>query len=139
MHAPFPVTTTNAPTRLCSNASLAGVNLTLRIMQARKSQQVREATTPVATPRESPLRRCSCVGTVGSSFSHVAISQKIRLSKDGKLSFGPAICPHPHLVFCGRTLPESLSFKVVGLTFTCKMFWNKHISNIAKSASRALT
>ena len=61
------------------------------------------------------------------------------LDKDGKLSFGPAICPHPHLVFCGRTLPESLSFKVVGLTFTCKMSWNKHISNIAKSASRALS
>ena len=59
--------------------------------------------------------------------------------KDGKLCFGPAACPHPHLVFCGRTLPESLSFKVVGLTFTCKLSWNMHIDNIAKAASRAIS
>ena len=60
------------------------------------------------------------------------------LDEDGKLCFGPAPCPHPHLVFCARTLPESLSFKVVGLTFTCKLSWKLHISNIAKSAASAL-
>ena len=59
------------------------------------------------------------------------------LDEDGKLCFGPAPCPHPHLVFCERTLPESLSFKVVGLTFTCKLSWKLHISNIAKSAASA--
>lgn len=61
------------------------------------------------------------------------------LDKDGKLCFGPAPCPHPHLVFCGLTLPESLSFKVVGLTFTCKLSWNLHIMNIAKGASKAIS
>ena len=59
------------------------------------------------------------------------------LDEDGKLCFGPAPCPHPHLVFCERTLPESLSFKVVGLTFTCKLSLKLHISNIAKSAASA--
>ena len=49
-----------------------------------------------------------------SSHQDLTAFRSNPLDKDGKLTFGPAPCPHPHLVFCGRTLPESLSFKVVG-------------------------
>ena len=74
-----------------------------------------------------------------SSHQDLSAFRSNPLDKDGKLTFGPAPCPHPHLVFCGRTLPESLSFKVVGLTITCKMSWKTHITNIAKSASKAIS
>jgi hypothetical protein len=47
-------------------------------------------------------------------------------------------CPHPPLSFGDVKLPESPSFKVVGLTFTNNLRWNTHIQNVAKNAGRAL-
>lgn len=35
-----------------------------------------------------------------------------------------------------NTLPESSSFKILGLTFTSNMSWTKYISDITKAAAK---
>ena len=39
----------------------------------------------------------------------------------------------PPIVMANNTLPESSSFKLLGLTFTSNMNWNKYIEDIAKA------
>jgi hypothetical protein len=64
--------------------------------------------------------------------------QKNGLNKDGHVLALPALNPHPSLSFCSTVLPESTSFKIVGLTFTSKLCWSKHINNVAVNARRAI-
>ena len=46
--------------------------------------------------------------------------------------------PHPPLVFCGVTLQEATSFKIVGLTITHNLSWTEHVARTAKNANRAV-
>ena len=54
-------------------------------------------------------------------------------------SSSPTPNPHPPITFCNIELPESSSFKIVGLTITGNLLWNKHISNVYKSANKAIS
>ena len=42
----------------------------------------------------------------------------------------------PPIAMAKNTLPESTSFKLLGLTFKWNMNWNRYIENIAKAAAR---
>ena len=64
--------------------------------------------------------------------------RKNPLDKDGKFLNAPAPCPHPALNFDGLVLPESPSFKVVGLTYVGNLSWDTHIRNVARKGRRAL-
>ena len=50
----------------------------------------------------------------------------------------PSPCPHPPLSFGDLLLPESPSFKVVGLTFQGNLSWAKHVANVYKKGRQAL-
>lgn len=47
--------------------------------------------------------------------------------------------PHPPLNFCSSPIPEGVTFKVVGLTFSYTLSWNSHINAICKKANSALS
>jgi len=49
-----------------------------------------------------------------------------------------ALNPHPPLVFCGLSLDEKKSVKIVGLTITHNLSWTVHVHNIAKNAGRSI-
>ena len=58
--------------------------------------------------------------------------------KSGKFLNEPSPCPHPPLSFGDLLLPESPSFKVVGLTFQGNLSWAKHVANVYKKGRQAL-
>jgi hypothetical protein len=60
------------------------------------------------------------------------------LDKDKHVKPSPNPNPHPILSFNGCVLPESISAKGVGITFTTNMTWTPHLNNIARSASLSL-
>lgn len=59
-------------------------------------------------------------------------------AKSGKFENEPTPCPHPPLSFGNTLLPESPSFKVVGLTFQGNLSWALHVTHVYKKGRRAL-
>lgn len=58
------------------------------------------------------------------------------LDKHGNFQHSPVCCPHPSLTFCGTTLPESPSFKIVGVLFAFNLSRKAHISYVHRNAKR---
>lgn len=47
--------------------------------------------------------------------------------------------PHPPLSFCGTRLKEARKFKIVGLTFSHNLSWQRHLDNVVLNARRSLS
>jgi hypothetical protein len=73
-----------------------------------------------------------------SNAPDVQAFRKNGLDKDKHVKPSPNPNPHPILSFNGCVLPESISAKGVGITFTTNMTWTAHLNNIARSASLSL-
>jgi hypothetical protein len=73
-----------------------------------------------------------------SNATDVQAFRRNGLDKDKHVKPSPNPNPHPILSFNGCVLPESISAKGVGITFTTNMTWTAHLNNIARSASLSL-
>ena len=67
-----------------------------------------------------------------------SVGSKKNLFKPSSQSSLSVSNPHPPISFCNAEIPESVSAKVVGLTFTANLSWKAHVRKVVTSAKRSL-